>query len=216
MLDTMPNITEFDISCLEKLFQAIIAVDERYIKYGSFSDELKDFETDSPVERVFTYELYHQWRKLIEKEDIVLNGEIIKCTSEGKKFYPDFVLHGGQENCECQEIVCEVKRFCSLSQTNMIEDLQKLLLFTASGNDSATFNHPFKFGVFIVVGCDMNTLIKRLSDVNIAKYHNLICVTYNKEHELECIRLGNHKNVQKYEKGNSFDAIKHNFNDAIQ
>lgn len=205
----MSIITKFDIDCLEKLFQAIVAVDERYIKYGSFSEELKDFETENPLERVFTYELYHQWRKLIEGEkDLVLNGEIIKCTSNSKKYYPDFVLHGGQENCEYQEIVCEVKRFCSLSQSNMIQDLQKLLIFTDSENADATFNHPFKFGVFIVIGCELKTILKML-DGTAENYNEIICIARSQAHELQ------YKKIGQAGKGKSYTA-ETNWNNVIE
>lgn len=180
-----------NIEHLRNLFEAIINVNGKYIKYGEFDESIKEFETDKPLERVFTYELYHQW-SLTKSPDLVLNGEIVKCTKEGKSKYPDFVLHKGQETDVEQAIVCEVKRFCVLSSESMIHDLEKLLLFTHSGNDnnSHTFGNPFAFGVFIVIGCSFATLRNFMSNTNIEKYKEIICIAYHEEGQLEYNKIG--------------------------
>lgn len=85
------------------------------------------------AERVFAYELYHQWRMLIDGhkyENLILNGEIRKDGSvirheNLKEIYPDFVLHEQQNNLNQQLIICEIKTSRALQHKNGKAQLKK-------------------------------------------------------------------------------------------
>jgi len=94
---------------LKDLWNAFKNVDKKYysgLAFSNFSskyDELKKEEYKQFVERVFAYELYHQFRVIIinnsqQYDNLVLNGEITKNgfddTVLGKaRIFPDMVLH---------------------------------------------------------------------------------------------------------------------------
>lgn len=187
---------ERNISQIEILFKSIIAVEKPYLKYGMFSEEIKKFETSDPVERVFAYELYHQWSIRFCHDHLRLNGEITKCTDEGVHYYPDLVLHSSQENSDKQEIVCEIKRYCILNQDNGCIDLQKLKLFVSGEDNDVTFNHPFAYGVFIVIGCNMKDLLGKVSIDENSK--NIIIVAYNEPGHLQFVTADDPKNQYTY------------------
>jgi len=89
------------------------------------------------VERVFAYELYHQFRNVMEKDenkkyyqDIMLNSEITKLGTNqliqnGMTIIPDIVLHKGQESIEKnhQILFIEVKANSNLTQAGVDKDL---------------------------------------------------------------------------------------------
>ena len=87
------------------------------------------------AERVFAYELYHQFRKIMESKpnaytDLVLNGEIPKMGFREtdiaqQRIDPDLVLHKGQDDCspEYQKLFIEIKT--SLTP-NLQKDITKL------------------------------------------------------------------------------------------
>ena len=114
------------------------------------------------LERIFAYELYRQWADKLENKDrnpnnLILHGEIVKGFENHTRRYPDFVLHGSQGNTEHQEIVCEIKRKKNFTRKSFFKDLSKIVEFF---NSKKTFNHPFKHGVFILMGGDMSDMIK--------------------------------------------------------
>ena len=112
------------------------------------------------LERIFAYELYRQWANKLEKPEnnpnkLILHGEIVKGFENQTKRYPDFVLHGSQGDFSHQEIVCEIKRNKNFSKKSFIGDLNKISEFF---NSDKTFSHPFSYGVFILVGGNMNCI----------------------------------------------------------
>lgn len=112
------------------------------------------------LERIFAYELYRQWANRLgnpqmNPENLILHGEIVKGFENRTKRYPDFVLHGSQGDYTHQEIVCEIKRNKGIQRKAVIDDLSKIVEFF---NSDKTFNHPFKCGVFILVGGDMSRI----------------------------------------------------------
>lgn len=88
-------------------------------------------------ERVFAYELYHQWRIVSEHydyENLLINGEIRKDGSiyrtTKKIVYPDLILHEQQNNINQQIIACEIKTVKSVESNGgkqkILKDLIKL------------------------------------------------------------------------------------------
>lgn len=148
------------------LFESIMRVDKRYIRYKVQSSE-KKFGYQPHLERVFAYELYRQWGNTIESKgySLVLNAEIqktINCgeityidSSDGNKLeqitlYPDLVLHHSQEDDESQSMICEIKREHKLTNAQIFSDLYKICKYLSE--DVLKNSKPFQYGVFILVG----------------------------------------------------------------
>lgn len=174
------------------LFQAIMNVDHSYLWYLDDSRNLQENEDNKlkfeHLERVFAYELYHQWSIILKNEesDLTINSEISKkILDDNCKYltvYPDFVLHNGQEKTDKQYIVCEVKRKTGLTKDKIKEDLDALSTYL----DAKKFdNKKFKIGVFILVGTDMETLktfIGEISEIHFGEKdipQRILCVTYD-------------------------------------
>lgn len=133
---------------------AISNISQSYYKYDDIVDGLKK----EHLERVFAYELYHQWSLLIDK-DYIINGEIGKrlmyFDSQSGKLkdkndkYPDLVLHRGQSYHDGNMIVCEIKRKENNSEKEYIRDLFKLAIFT--NNKTNHNNNNYQCGIFVYV-----------------------------------------------------------------
>jgi len=164
----------FTTAILEKklkgLVEALLNVRKEYLAYstnyllnfpykkrGEYKDDIEQ------VERVFAYELYHQW-SLTKPNDLVLNGEIGKRLNDKIKF-PDLALHGGQNDYEHNEVVVEIKRFAS--KGSAFYDLKKLSHYL-EGCDADTHFYKYKKAVFILYGCEKKdlTVTKSMKDLN--------------------------------------------------
>ena len=113
------------------LLLALMKVDSKYLlwPYGI---------NTQMCERVFAYELYHQWRIISEYyqyENLIINGEIRKDESIYRRVnntivYPDLILHEQQNNINQQIIACEIKTVKSIESNNgkqkVLRDLIKL------------------------------------------------------------------------------------------
>ena len=98
------------------LFEALLKVKKRYLTYDvEFSSTSVDIKKEH-LERVFAYELYHQWSVILDQQkdnDLILNAEIDKNINETiiemnksdnddsseslrVNVYPDLVLHQSQ------------------------------------------------------------------------------------------------------------------------
>ena len=154
------------------------------------------------VERSFGYELYHQWRKLIDdyydvhkdSEKVFLQGEISKeiielferkpeDSEKETHWFPDFVLHSGQHSLENQLLVCEIKRFVQdkPDESAISKDLLKLSIYV---NRMKTKNNKgnFKIGIFIYFAKSKNEI-----------HENLVNILNNfKSHERENYELLKH------------------------
>lgn len=166
---------------LDDVLEAIQRVDVHYFKWDDFgSEHLLDKE--EMLERVFCYEFYHQFRKIMECKNnkyhkLRLNGEIKKeialgyqsivktikkdteetKDSQEKDRYPDFVLHEAQETENIQELVIEVKTKNNLNSNNLLYDLLKI--------DAMISQLKFKSGFFIVENMDNKELRNKIKTV---------------------------------------------------
>lgn len=180
---------------LENLFKAILNVRDEYYKY-SLEKIAGNDEYQEQLERVFAYELYHQW-SIIQEE---YNKSVPKCLCRfingeaGKKLdgcniYPDMLLHGGQDDIENQEIAIEIKRKVGINKDNLIEDLKKLTKLL-SANGLAYGAKAFKKSVFILTGgkeSDIKEQIRNRSDVTIDD--NIICIFCSHQGELNYVSI---------------------------
>ena len=132
-------------------------------------------------ERSFAYELYRHWCNFMP-EDLVINAEITKKNKEEymnkakelfgknvKRYSPDMVLHGGQDNLSRQEIICEIKDNKNLRTSTLSKDLKKLEAYTTNGG---VLPHEFNVGCFILINGDASDIAKKLSDEDIPLISN--------------------------------------------
>lgn len=145
---------------------------------------VKDKGSQDHVERVFAYELYHQWSSLLNSDEWIINGEAGKYLQwfykNRKKTYlnqkfPDMVQYNKNISIpESHMIVCEIKRDYDDNIKNGIEDdLIKLVGFTCSPkNDKSDgrFFSPYTCGIFLVIGHDFSILQEHLNVTH--KYRN--------------------------------------------
>jgi len=180
---------------LENLFKAILNIRDEYYKY-SLEQIAGNDDYQEQLERVFAYELYHQWsiiqenyNKSVSKERCrVINGEAGKKLN-GCHVYPDMLLHGGQEDIENQEIAIEIKRKVGINKNNVIEDLKKLTrLLSESG--LAYGAKAFKKCVFILSGGNESDLKDLLANnPNISIDDNIVCVFCSHHGELDYVSI---------------------------
>ncbi|MBR5653357.1 MAG: hypothetical protein IKX22_04685 [Prevotella sp.] len=170
------NLIEIDCIHIKNLFKAILEVRRNYFYYRTETNEtIDDDDWQEQLERVFAYELYHQWSLIqMQYNDFLLkegkrndllyiNGEVGKGL-EGIHKYPDMVLHGGQGDYVHQEIAVEIKRKANITSEKVIKDLEKLSDMITEGK--MAFNaKPFKWGVFILTCGDVSDM-KNILDSN--------------------------------------------------
>ena len=188
---------------LYSLFSSVCSVDSSYLHFAGYNAD-EDIEH---VERVFAYELYHQWCNyptIKNNKNIVINAEIPKeliCEVKNIKeslSYPDMVLHHGQGLYSGNIIVCEIKRekYAEQFPEKVLHDFEKLKVFLSDGvkvNNEKEDWEPFKVGVFILtMGKDSNkkVTVRYIKDImgkyyeDIKKYSSkikkrIVCVVYN-------------------------------------
>ena len=176
---------------LINLFKAILEVEDKYYSYSTKhlngSDAMQEH-----LERVFAYELYHQWSILIrdfnnshnDEDKRVINGEVGK-KLDGYSVCPDMILHKGQEDTQHQEIAVEIKRKISLSEDNFLNDMEKLSDMLTDGKLSFGAS-PFKFSVFILTGGEESNITSLLNKEKAASINNnIICIFCHKKGELD-------------------------------
>lgn len=167
---------------LKYLLKAISKVN--YRKYVTPLSECKEGVDEaifkSFTERAFAYELYHQWRNILEEEkekELILNGELSKkaiiFTGASKMIkqeeynnkdhiFPDLILHEGF-NPKKQVFVCEIKKEVPLNDSKVFYDLYKLCFLTNCKD------YKFKYGIFIVVGKELPKTTDRSFSENFLK-----------------------------------------------
>jgi len=117
-------------------------------------------------ERVFAYELYHQWRKVSEQfhyENLIINGEIRKDGSVYRhahigEVYPDLVLHEQQNNMNQQRIACEIKTSIAISHTNGRKQFKKDLIKLSNFNQDLRYDYCIFLQILDTGDC-LNTSI---------------------------------------------------------
>ena len=154
----------------------------------TFLENQKETQEKS-LEAVFCYELYHSWKKLIQSQagrykDLILNGEIGKMNLanvianyeqfkqsdlyreinplgllEQKQFFPDFTLHGGNNDTANQKLIVEVKTNKNITPNNFKIDFYRLNIFKKL--------YGFDNVVFIIINIKIKNLLDLLENVNI-------------------------------------------------
>lgn len=172
---------------VQMLIQALSNVSDFYLGHEEIR-MYKDKETNVKIraERVFAYELYHQFR-LLMKDDCgyYLNGEIRKSNDVFRwerecGCYPDLVLHGNLTHVdnESQYFLCEIKMS---TNTSLLEDLSKLTDFCNS--DLAFQNY-----IFVCIGLSRTELIDIMKGKD-KKYDKRILCICRKDKDIEVFKL---------------------------
>ena len=160
-------------------------VDNFLLTYLENQKETKE----KTLEAVFCYELYHKWKQIIHSQsnrykDLVLNGEIGKMnllkiiknyeqfkTSdlyseiqplnilEQGHFFPDFTLHGGNNDTKSQKLIVELKTNEKINASNFKIDFYRLAIFQKL--------YGFLNVVFIIINIKVKDLIELLEHVNL-------------------------------------------------
>ena len=157
---------------LYSLFVSICRVKDNYIHYTYHVPENANKDKiqkkrgkieKSQVERVFAYELYHQWSNVIDNRlnaNLLINSElpknIISYDETEHLYYPDMILHLGQDKSKGNIIACEIKRkeYVEKNPKEMIEDLKKLRVLLDKESKALPYMEgwePFTYGVLIEV-----------------------------------------------------------------
>ena len=177
---------------LRKLLEAIDNVKIEYATYAlnglPIPSKYRTKGLIKHTERVFAYELYHQWSNIIDKRTWVINAEIRKylecfknnlmkhasdenpnngtnCYGQNKVWnFPDLVLHKGQ-NQNYQMIACEIKRKERL-KNDFVKDIETLYWLTRSDlidNSNKDSLAPYRSGVFLLLNGnfeDLKSIVK--------------------------------------------------------
>ena len=163
--------------------KALLRVDNRYIMWGYDYQEDKGKKGITMVERIFAYELYHQFRTIMDNKEsykgIFLNGETKKDDSiysmlYKKICYPDLVLHKdpGSVDPSGQYLLCEIK---TAKNSNLFKDLQKLKKLEECGLNFKYYIFLLVLGNFDDIKTNIKNKIKSLSSIS----KNTVCVTFS-------------------------------------
>jgi hypothetical protein len=185
---------------LATLIQATIQIRPELVSNCRFISDIRDLVYLE--ERSFAYELYRQWEDLVEDnyEDMVVNAEVRKkyqkvtfirrlieifgLTKKGKphiSFYPDIVFHHSQFDSVKQEIICEIKTKEGIDDNKNVKLNQDLKKLAAYMTDNTLLYHPFKTGVFILVGGALSEIKNRYIQNSLVdnKVNDIYCLSYN-------------------------------------
>ena len=196
------GLEAFDNVHVKNFFKAVLEVDNNYYYYSN-NYQNGTSQMEEQLERVFAYELYHQWSIILENynngllnedDKRIINGEAGK-KLDGCPVFPDMILHKGQGDCHNQEIAIEIKRKVSLSEENLVNDLEKLSYMHTEGKlkYGAT---PFKYCVFLLTGGTENDLIKKKKNKRLTDIcDDIICVFCQHKGELQYISMDEIKMV---------------------
>lgn len=189
--NTYQGIEDISDEYLKMLFKAILKVDKQY--YYTENPENASNEIIEQLERIFAYELYHQWSifqndynsGVSEDHKRIINGEIRKQLLDVNK-YPDMVLHKGQNDIHHQEIVVEIKRKIAIKDDNVAQDIIKLSQFMTKGFLGCGAS-PYRNGVLILTSGSEEDIKEQLMLIKDKKMinSNIICIFCNGD---KCLR----------------------------
>jgi len=142
---------------MEDFISALCHVDEGYYMYSMNFDGATN---KIYPERIFAYELYHQYRKIMEEysenySGLYLNGEQTKSRQVETyigKFSPDLVLHSRLDSITNgnQKWLCEIKMIDSSNPLSDIEKFRKM------------DNLRFENYIFLYAGSCLENLLLKL------------------------------------------------------
>lgn len=211
--------------CINDLKYALEHVDEKYVKWHMGQDngkeasenqknmdgEMTESLKDSYCERVFAYELYHQFRKLMcdnkRYSTLLFNGEqrkdesfyddLFKELKDKDYVIPDLILHedlGNKDIHDGQILYIEIK---TVNNGNVYSDLKKL-------SDLTKTPLNFYYYIFIYVNGTIEELKEKVKGVRkIQNYNelddNILCFCV-KDYKASCLSMKKIKEMINKEK----------------
>ena len=188
LLDIVSTVSNTQCLHIDDFISALLNVDEFYYTYTTRKQETKY------PERVFAYELYHQFRKIMEKkpekyQGIFLNGEQQKSkqvVEDLEKCAPDLVLHDCiyEVRPDGQFWLCEIKM---KDNPKAMSDLEKFYKMEVLG---------FQCYIFLYAGVTFEEMAKEIREINVSSdtdvYEKTICISsynWNGVKQIHCHRL---------------------------
>lgn len=175
------SFSDNTVSFINLFLASIKKVKSQYLNFEfketTYNPEcVKNKGSQDHVERVFAYELYHQWSKKLNNNDWILNGEAGKYLqwfylnrdkASMKQKFPDLVqYYKGNYIDEPHMIVCEIKRdYSDNIKKGIRTDLLKLYGFTCSNENNTSVGRWFesyKCGIFLVIGDNFSVIKNNL------------------------------------------------------
>lgn len=174
---------------LNVFFKSLKEVGQDYYVYDLDEDKVKSLCPSAKTkalkhtERVFAYELYHQWSCLLKGTDWKINAELRKNiewfyseddgtslsentsnNNDSSNDFPDMVLHKSQKD-NAQLIVCEIKRENRINY-DIVKDLNRIYKFTLkkdkTNKEEKDYYQSFKCGVFLVINANFSKIIEAI------------------------------------------------------
>ena len=146
---------------LDMLIKAINKVPKKYYQIRQYNDEIRFRE------RLFCYELYHQFRIVLDNKQIkkyILHGELAKSGNPlFKGEIPDFLLHIPNDKCK-NLLIIEVK--LNYDEDGIKNDFKKLFDFIK--------DHNYKRGVFLYVIEESDKYEKTIREILISKEKSVL------------------------------------------
>lgn len=192
----MPGIafdSEDVIKHVKVFFNSLKEVAKDYYVYDLDKEKVKRHDTNAQTEalkhteRVFAYELYHQWSCSLKDTDWIVNAEIRKnvewfyskeakddetllfentsaSINESSKDFPDMVLHKNQK-VDAQLIVCEIKREKRIT-SDIKNDLNRIYQFTIKKDkkekEEKDYYQAYKCGIFLAINAGFKMIISAI------------------------------------------------------
>ena len=192
----MPGIV-FDsddvIKHLKDFLNSLNEVGKDYYVYDLDDNKVKGLDPSAQTkaiehtERVFAYELYHQWSCSLKDTDWIVNAELRKnvewfyskdakddetllfentstFTNESSNDFPDMVLHKNQKD-DAQLIVCEIKRENRIT-SDIKKDLNRIYQFTIKKDkkdkEEKDYYQAYKCGIFLAINAEFKKIISAI------------------------------------------------------
>ena len=118
-------------------------------------------------ERAFAYELYHQLRMIYNGYNYYVNGELRKALTFlpnyqlDKTLIPDLVVHQ-HLTTDNNLIAIEIKSDPNVTGPKLIEDLEKLEIYTRPGVEHLNYH----IGILLVTNCNFQKKLLKMRDEN--------------------------------------------------
>jgi hypothetical protein len=155
---------EHNIDYFNDFLHALLNVKEAFLvwQYGI---------SQQTSERVFAYELYHQWRLYTHNfpsyRDLLINGEVRKNGSilrnpDFAVSFPDLVLHGNQNDTASQIAICEIKTTRALIHDSGLSSMKKDLFKLASYQHYLHFEYPIFIQILDYEDCFQQRVVPYL------------------------------------------------------
>lgn len=133
------------------------------------TDLMKLIEDSHYQERPFAYEFYHQFRKLFNKSNFVIQCEVNKCYQHIPNLnkIPDFLIHKKNFSDKGSNLAVIEFKMAHSSKSNILNDLHKLIAF----RNELSYQELYE----VIIGTEKQILsIKN----NFSEFNNQIDIIY--------------------------------------